>query len=197
MTSGIYLILCTANEAFYVGSSQNLRKRFCAHRYRLRRGTHDNTRMQNAWNKYGEAAFTFALLRESPTEDLLTAEQDYLDGCLSLPGCMNIARAATAPMAGRAHTPETRAKMSAAHKGKVPTIETRVRLSSWQRGRVHTPEARAKMSASQKGRRATSESIESNRRGQTGRVHTPETRAKMSESQKEYWRKRKTEEAAR
>ena len=53
---------------------------------------------------------------------------------------------------GIAHTPETRAKMSAANKGRYPSLETRAKMSEWQIGKKHSPETRAKISAVKKGR---------------------------------------------
>jgi len=53
---------------------------------------------------------------------------------------------------GIAHTPETRAKMRIANKGRYPSFETRARISAAKKGRKHSPETRAKISATTKGR---------------------------------------------
>lgn len=66
------------------------------------------------------------------------------------------------------HTPEARAKISAAQKGKNAgplSAAHRAKLSAAKKGRRRTPEARAKISA-----------------GLTGLVITPETRAKIAAS---------------
>jgi len=89
---------------------------------------------------------------------------------------------------GKKHTPETRAKMSEAHKGRLSpmkgrrhTPETRAKISEAHKGKKHTPETRAKISEALKGRLSPMK----------GRRHTPETRAKMSEAHKTQWAKRK------
>lgn len=48
--TGVYLILIGPHK--YVGSSKNLYKRLCDHRAKLNRNAHENSYIQNAWNKY-------------------------------------------------------------------------------------------------------------------------------------------------
>ena len=60
-------------------------------------------------------------------------------------------------------SPETRAKLSAAHKGRTDSPETRARKSAAQKGHEVSPEARAKIAAAQR-----------------GRTHSPETRARIA-----------------
>jgi hypothetical protein len=71
---------------------------------------------------------------------------------------------------GHSPTSETRAKISAAHKGRPVTPETRAKMSAAHKGRPVTPESRAKISAAHKGRPVI-----------------PETRAKMSAAKKYFW----------
>lgn len=54
----IYVIRCAATGQCYVGQSRFPHRRLLSHRHLLRRGTHDNRKLQNAFTKYGEAAFT-------------------------------------------------------------------------------------------------------------------------------------------
>lgn len=80
MVSGIYLITCTENQRRYVGSAQNIVNRWKDHRLDLIRGRHHNRHLQRSWNKYGEAAFEWAILEvidESIT--LLAREQFWID----------------------------------------------------------------------------------------------------------------------
>ena len=60
--SGIYSIKNILNNKTYVGSSINLKKRKREHFYQLRKGTHSNKHLQNAFSKYGETNFEFAVL---------------------------------------------------------------------------------------------------------------------------------------
>jgi hypothetical protein len=57
-----------------VGSSHLTATRMSQYRTELRRDTHDNAGLQKAWNRYGEAAFRFAVLQALPlASELLVA----------------------------------------------------------------------------------------------------------------------------
>lgn len=80
---GIYRILNTINNKFYIGSSVNLRKRLYEHRRLLRLGKHENYHLQNAFTKYGEENFKFEIievLKEVPKDIrvLRDLETDYI-----------------------------------------------------------------------------------------------------------------------
>jgi group I intron endonuclease len=57
--TGIYKIMNNINGDCYYGSSINVEKRWGRHIYELKRGSHHNSILQRAWNKYGEVNFTF------------------------------------------------------------------------------------------------------------------------------------------
>lgn len=79
---GIYKIINSANGKYYVGSSVNVERRMKRHRFYLRGNYHDNSYLQNAWNKYGEDKFDFVLLEIvscGSRKELLEVEQKYLD----------------------------------------------------------------------------------------------------------------------
>lgn len=89
---------------------------------------------------------------------------------------------------GRAVSPETCAKLKAAGKGRVFSEETRAKISISNTGKVmppetraklsaweRTPEIRARMAASQRGRKASAET-----RAKMSASHTPEERARKS-----------------
>jgi group I intron endonuclease len=63
-TWGIYKIENLMNHKVYYGSSTNLKKRLREHKCELRKNTHVNVHLQNAWNLYGENAFTFDVVEE-------------------------------------------------------------------------------------------------------------------------------------
>ena len=80
-------------------------------------------------------------------------------------------------------SPEHKAKISAAHKGKTLSEEHRRKLSESHKGRKMSLEARAKASASLKGRAAWNKGKsmgEATRAKHRGKVMSPETRAKIS-----------------
>ena len=76
---GVYKILNTVNNKPYIGSSVNIATRWGKHKSLLRYDKHENMKLQNAWNKYGEEAFVFLILEECEIDELLIREQYYLD----------------------------------------------------------------------------------------------------------------------
>jgi group I intron endonuclease len=77
---GIYGITCSVSLKEYIGSASNIRIRVGTHRSLLRNGKSHNAHLQAAWNKYGEAAFTFSVLElVDDRADLFTREQFWLD----------------------------------------------------------------------------------------------------------------------
>lgn len=68
---GVYGIRHWASGRFYVGSGKNIRVRFYQHFGMLRANKHHSRKLQYAWNKYGQAAFTFVFLEKYPAEKLV------------------------------------------------------------------------------------------------------------------------------
>lgn len=81
---GIYKILNTVNGKFYIGSTNNLRKRLYEHYRELSLGTHTNKHLQAAWLKYGKEGFKFQILEtikdtsNFTNNDLRQLETDYI-----------------------------------------------------------------------------------------------------------------------
>lgn len=76
---GIYKITNTANEKFYLGSSIQANRRWRQHKDDLRHGRHHSVILQRAWDKYGEATFSFEILELCERDNLLEREQHYMD----------------------------------------------------------------------------------------------------------------------
>lgn len=156
-TAGIYRIALTDGRC-YIGQSVNIESRFRGHRLELRKGTHHSRYLQNAWNRYGEGAFTFevvetisldALTRAEAATALAWREQHWIDVSASV---FNTCPAA-ATVAGIERSAEYRAKISALHKGRKHTDEARRNMSRGQRNRPPVGDAtRAKLSAAGRGR---------------------------------------------
>jgi group I intron endonuclease len=127
MITGIYTITNTKNNRFYLGSSQNIQKRWGSHKYNLLRNQHHSRYLQSAWNKYGEDSFSFDVIKTCKVDELLQFEQIFLD--FSCPH-YNILKVAGSPR-GNVMTEETRKKMSEAKKGK----PQKYRLETMQKNR--------------------------------------------------------------
>ena len=152
--SGVYLILNTANQHFYIGSTVNLRRRWAQHIWYLEHNRHHNPHLQNAWNRYGGHSFVYFVAEiVGVTRSILFAEQQWIDkfDAANRRDCYN--------MCARAYS----------HLGRKRSEETRRRLSLAQTGKKATPEAKAKMRAAKTGRKLTPEHIEKVRAKSTGR----------------------------
>jgi group I intron endonuclease len=78
---GIYAIRHVESGRMYIGSAKNIYDRWREHRSALRRGVHHSPYLQNAWNKYGEAAFVFEVLEHCLGDAVMLCnqEQHWLD----------------------------------------------------------------------------------------------------------------------
>jgi group I intron endonuclease len=178
--SGIYRIACIATGKFYIGSAANLRIRRLTHFSQLHRNIHHNSKLQNAWNKYGVDAFTFEVLELVLPISLTAREQYWLDKFKPFgKRGFNIDRMAGSRL-GMKHTPETREKIRLAGLGNTYSLgikaspeaieKNRQRMigNTYSLGYKHTAETRKKMSLSKQGHK-----------------HTPESRAKLQEAKRD------------
>lgn len=161
--SGIYKITCKANGHFYIGRTSDYNKRINQHKTDLKSGKHKNARMQHCYNKYGADSFEYELIVEANgAENLIELEQRLIDECICLDNCMNINRSAKVfcdvPM-----TPERKAKIAAARKGKTGqkrTEEQRKHISDALKGHQISEETKNKISASHKGKKLEASTID-------------------------------------
>ena len=160
MKMGIYKIINVVNNKFYVGSAVNFSRRKTRHFSELRNGRHNNKKLQNAWAKYGEAAFVFVVVEEVQDKAvLLEAENRWLKEHVGKDYCYNLGVDATAPMLGvsgrlsptwgRKRTPEERAAQC--WKGRKHTKEAKSKISASLKGHAVPTETRLKISASLSG----------------------------------------------
>lgn len=76
----IYEIECRPNGRKYFGRSQEVQKRWRAHRNMLRKGNHSNHDMQRDWKEFGEEAFEFRVTRLlNDYDESVSAEQELID----------------------------------------------------------------------------------------------------------------------
>lgn len=153
MTSAIYKIENTSTGDCYIGASVRIERRWKDHRCALRRGSHYNWKLQEAWNKYGEEKFVFSVLRECPADLCSSLELEYIDALN--PG-YNLCRHTAHAMVGISRSAETKRKIAKAITGKVHTEETKAHLSRIRKGKkqtyVRTPEHRRKLAEAMKRR---------------------------------------------
>jgi len=198
---GIYRIRNILDDMRYVGSAQEFDSRWKVHRKELNKGTHWNSYLQNAWNKYGEENFAFEVEEEVENEGaLFSIEQDYLDEGFELGILYNIARYAHGGHGSI--SPETKEKIREALLGYKHTQETKDNMSkarqkyfethdAWNKGIPATKEQIRKNREStlewlethdiwNKGKECPQLSGENN--GMYGRTHTEETKQGLKES---------------
>jgi group I intron endonuclease len=113
--SGIYAFQCLETGAYYIGSSGDLYNRFYDHLMNYSSNLH----LQRAIALYGLPSFVFFVVELCAKDQLLAREQHWLDWLFRLPASLryNFSLIAGAPMAGRTHTEETKAKISALKSG--------------------------------------------------------------------------------
>lgn len=136
MAAGIYTITNTVNGKFYVGSAFDLDNRKSGHFSDLRKNRHRNPRLQNAFNKYGESVFVFAVIECCEKAECLRLEQYYLD---TLRPFYNICKVA-GNCAGKAASEETKEKQRRAKIGFRHTEQAKQKISEAGKGRVKKKE---------------------------------------------------------
>ena len=77
---GVYKITTKHNSKIYIGSSENIEKRFTTHCSRLKRGVHHSPYFQAVYNKYGLSNLEFSIIEilDSP-EKKIEREQHWMD----------------------------------------------------------------------------------------------------------------------
>lgn len=136
---GVYLILHKASGTCYIGSAARaVYSRWGEHRYALRRNIHRNKHLQNAWNKYGENAFAWMVLENVPAEHVLEREQYWYDLYKENGIKVYNKRENVKSQLGFHHSQATKQLISAVHKGRVVSVETRQKLRMAHLGRRNT-----------------------------------------------------------
>lgn len=130
IVSGIYKIRNIQNNHLYIGSAENIKRRWNKHRSDLRKGIHHSSHLQNAFNKYGESNFEFSILEYCEKFELISNEQAWIN---KLKPEYNIRPTAGSAL-GMKHSKETRAKIGSWHKGKTISDEQKQKISLTSRG---------------------------------------------------------------
>lgn len=147
--TGIYKIQSIVKpNRIYIGSAVSLMERWRKHLSTLKLNKHENSKLQNHYNKYGVSDLQFSIIIECEKEDLLTTEQCFLDSCLPY---FNICKLAGNTL-GYRHPESVRKKMrgpkTEQHKKRLS--EARKGKEPWNKGRhdlpPHTEEHKHKQS---------------------------------------------------
>jgi group I intron endonuclease len=146
MGGGIYIIENTLNGRFYVGSTTDFHRRRLTHLRELREGKHCNSFLQRDWSKCGDQSFRFIEYEHISDRKLMAIrEQEYIslyyDRAVN---CYNLNPYAKRPSGtkGRKFSQESRARMSAAKKGK-PMPDACRRALHALKGKPRKPHAEA------------------------------------------------------
>lgn len=204
----IYTITCLIDKKVYVGKSNNLHSRWRGHRTIAKNINRPQScpYLYYAMRKHGVENFVITKISTHKSEQLAyTAEVKLIKKLrsnetdygynLNAGGLGSVARVVSL---------ETRKKLSIKHKGKILSLETRIKIGDAQRGhkrgpiseatrkklqdaakgRIITPEWRLNMSLSAKKRKRTPEGNKAISLALKGHVVTPETRAKIGAANK-------------
>jgi group I intron endonuclease len=160
---GIYKIQCKIDNKVYIGYSSNITKRFVLHKYKLNKSMHENSYLQNAWQKHGQDNFSFIILEECLLDQCIDREDYYVKEYksyhrrfgynLAITGVGNIGKMPK-------HIIEKSKKVrreNAAKRGYWFKPETIKKQADGRRGFKHTDEAKAKIKITSTGRKKSKE----------------------------------------
>ena len=155
--SGIYKLYWLNCEYFYYGQSRNINRRFRKHLRRLLHQVHENSKLQNVYNKYGHPELE--IIEECDIQCLDETEQKYLDQYFKDSFCCNLSPSANT-IKGYKHTEECKRRIGELSKQKVFTEEYREKLRNRKPnmsmlGKKHSDDARKLMSEKHKGQPKT------------------------------------------
>jgi group I intron endonuclease len=141
--SGIYKIINKVNRKYYVGSSNNIHKRWNEHKSELNKNRHKNNYLQKSYNKHGINNFDFIITEKISVEKLIEIEQKYLDiAKQEKDKCYNLNF-----IADRVEmTDEIKKKISDGNKGHKMTAENKAILIKISKERIYSDEYKKKIS---------------------------------------------------
>ena len=159
--TGIYQIRSISHpERIYIGSSVDIQKRWRKHRSGLKNYKHENARLQNHYNKYGESDLVFSLIICCNKENLISFEQFYID---SLNPYFNIRKIAESNL-GTKRTDQQKRKLSMSQKGIRRSQQFKDKISILKMGNknnlghIHSEASKEKMRIGAIGRHMSTES---------------------------------------
>lgn len=147
MKTGIYKITNLIDGKVYIGQTINYNRRVKAHIAKLKKQTHHNEHLQRAWNLYGEDSFSFEFILECSVSNLDKLEIAKIEEYDCVRTGYNLVDGG---QKFRNFSPELRAKMSKALKGRVFSESHKRNISAAQKGKVIKKESIDKTRARKK-----------------------------------------------
>ena len=144
IVTGVYMIMDIIEEKKYIGSSLNIRSRCASHRSSLRRGFHENCKLQEAWNSKSELNFIFEIVESCSEEFLRDREQYFIDFYETTNSQFGF-NIYPAEMLGRKNPESTRQKISIATKQAMATEKVKNNVSKAQKKRFSNPEEKIRI----------------------------------------------------
>ena len=132
----IYRIYHKNKDECCIGSSaKGIKKRWQQHKTALKRNCHHSSRLQNAWDKYGEDSFDIEMMEYcSDINDLIPIEQEffkiYVEEGKDRPAYNMCPLAAS--ILGHKHSEETRRKLSTSHKEAISRAQQIKPCRAWR-----------------------------------------------------------------
>lgn len=138
----------------YIGLSADIAGRWTRHRYELKANRHVNDYLQNAYNKYGAAAFEYSVLEACSLQEMPVIEKKWVKHFNTSVREQGYNLDEGGSKATASLSAETRAKISATKQANpwVPSAETRRKWSQARTGSKLSEETRRKMSETAKNR---------------------------------------------
>lgn len=185
----------------YIGSSSQVKKRIKFHLWQLKSGRHSNSILQRSYNKFGTLIFT--VVEECGEADRFEREQKWMDYFFGLGISMNESKSARISIK-QFMNDKTKAKISAAHKGKeipkdmrrriseslVKYYATeagramRITISERMTGRERKAESNEAVASKLRGRKRPESVVRKISESNKGKTHSSETKEKIRASLK-------------
>ncbi len=185
---GMYEIKNTETNKRYIGVSINIPRRRKQHFSALNQGTHQNSKLQSEWDKYGRERFTFEVKELCKRSELLRLEQETINSCKE--EGVDIYNEDTFPPSrvGTKLSEEHKRKIGEANKGHAVSLEARKKISDANKERVYTEkqlqryaEINRRLAEKRKGKfHHSEESKQKMSDAIKGRKHSEESKQKMS-----------------
>lgn len=176
----VYLVTCLVNGKMYVGQTRRtVSRRWTQHKATTKAGRKSCRALSAAIDKHGVANFTVSILEVCADLEMLhEAERKWVAELGTLaPGGYNLTNGGEKQ---RIPSPETRARMSASANGRHASNETRAKQSASIRASHSDPIVRAKMSAARLGKKQSAEWVEKRANSHRGFRFTHEQRVALA-----------------